>query len=31
LLEEGKEDLLNRWLDLKTGTKEVLQCANATS
>jgi type IV secretion system protein VirB4 len=31
LLEEGKDDLLNRWLDLKTGTKEVLQCARATS
>ena len=31
LLEEGREDLLNRWLDLKTGTKEGKQCANAAS
>ena len=31
LLEEGREDLLNRWLDLKTGTKEGKQCASAAS
>jgi type IV secretion system protein VirB4 len=31
LLEEGKNDLLNKWLNLKSGTKEVLQCARATS
>ena len=30
LLEEGKEDLLNRWLELKTGTKEGLQCASSS-
>jgi len=26
LLEEGKENLLDRWLELKLGTKEVMQC-----
>lgn len=31
LLEEGKDNLLERWLELKIRSKEVMQCASAAS